>query len=126
MAFTGRAVYDPGVFEGVAEDVSPEISEISPFETPFLDRLGQAERAATSIFHEWLEERLNPVTVGTSTGIDDTTDPGTLTVHDNGGVAARFIQVGAIFTVETTGENVEIDKGWMIILNLKLDGLAPL
>ncbi len=108
MAFTGRAVYDPGVFDGIAEDVSPEISEISPHETPFLDRLGQAERAATSVFHEWLEERLNPVTIGTSTGIDDTTDPGTLTVHDNGGVAARFIQVGAIFTVETTGEYVEI------------------
>lgn len=108
MAFTGRAIYDPGVFEGVAEDVSPEISEISPFETPFLDRLGQAERAATSVFHEWLEEKLNPVTVGTSTGIDDTTNPGTLTVHDSGGAAARFIQVGAIFQVETTGEYIEV------------------
>ena len=108
MAFTGRAVYDTGVFDGIAEDVSPEISQISPFETPFLDRLGQAERAATSVFHEWLEEKLNAVTVGTSTGNDDTTDPGTLTVHDVGGDAAKFVQVGAIFSVNSTGEYIEI------------------
>ena len=112
MVFTGRAIYDPaGVFEGVAEDVSEEISMISPFETPLLDRLAQAPRAAMNVLHEWLEERLNPNTViNTGTGaIPPATDPATLTVFDQSGDAAgRFFTVGHVFEDDGTGEQLQL------------------
>lgn len=118
MAFTGRALYDPGVFEGVAEDVAEEIGMISPFETPLLDRLSQAPRAATNVFHEWLEESLNPNTVVTSNAIIiPGTDPATLEVHDgSGGDAARFFQVGHVFETPD-GEQIQV---------VSVDGAADL
>lgn len=109
MAFTGRALYDPGVFEGVAEDVSEEIGMISPFETKLLDRLSQAPRAATNVYHEWLEESLNPNTVVSSSApLTPATDPATILVHDGaGGDASRFFQVGHIFET-AAGEQVQV------------------
>lgn len=109
MAFTGRALYDPGVFEGVAEDVSEEIGMISPFETKLLDRLSQAPRAATNVFHEWLEESLNPNTVINSTAvIAAATNPASLLIHDgSGGDAARFFQVGHVFET-ADGEQMQV------------------
>lgn len=108
MVFTGRAIYDSGVFDGVAEDVSEEISMISPFETPLLDRLSQAPRPATSVLHEWLEEALNPNTLASSATLDDTSTT-SLLVHDgSGGDVASFMQVGGILQVSDTGEYVQI------------------
>jgi hypothetical protein len=61
MAFTGKATYsaDP-VLSEVAEDVSDIVSIVSPYETPLLDHLGDPPRAATSTYHEWLEDELLP------------------------------------------------------------------
>jgi len=61
MAFTGKATYSagPGLPE-IAEDVSDIIGIVSPFETPLLEHLGDAQRAATSTVHEWLEDELLP------------------------------------------------------------------
>lgn len=59
MPFTGKATYSAGVdLPELAEDVSDVIGLISPFETPLLDRLGDAKRAATSTQHEWVEDAL--------------------------------------------------------------------
>lgn len=68
-SFSGRASYDTGVFTDVAQDVSDIISMISPFETPFLALIGDADNAAQSVQHEWMEDALNPnsVTLGVST-----------------------------------------------------------
>lgn len=108
MVFTGRAIYDSGVFDGVAEDVSEEISMISPFETPLLDRLSQASRPATSVLHEWLEEKLNPNTLATS-GTLDQASTGPLSVHDGAGAdAAIYMQVGAVLQVSDTGEYLQV------------------
>jgi hypothetical protein len=63
MAFTGKATYSAGTdLPEIAEDVADLVSIVSPYETPLLDRLGDATRAATSTYHEWLEDELLPNT----------------------------------------------------------------
>ena len=111
MVFNGRATYDTGVFDGVAEDVSDEIGMISPFETPLLDRLTQAPRAATSVLHEWLQETLNPNTIVNTgaTAIAAATNPATLNLSDSAGnPVVRFFMLGHIFENETTGEQLQL------------------
>ncbi|RMH11873.1 MAG: hypothetical protein D6695_08115 [Planctomycetota bacterium] len=61
MAFTGKATYDGGVgLDELLEDVSDVIGIVSPYETPFLDHIGDAKRPATSTIHEWVEDALLP------------------------------------------------------------------
>jgi hypothetical protein len=63
MPFTGKATYTAGAaLPEIAEDVSDIIGIVSPHETPLLDHLGDPQRAATSILHEWLEDSLLPNT----------------------------------------------------------------
>ena len=59
MPFTGKATYSAGTnLPEIAEDVSDILGLISPYETPLLDHLGDADRVATSTRHEWLEDDL--------------------------------------------------------------------
>ena len=61
MSFTGKATYSAGAtLPEIAEDVADIISIVSPYETPLLDHLGDAPRAAGSTYHEWLEDTLLP------------------------------------------------------------------
>ena len=61
MAFTGKASYGAGAgLPELVEDVSDIIGIVSPFETPLLDHLGDAKRAAMSTVHEWIEDALLP------------------------------------------------------------------
>ena len=61
MGFTGKATYSAGAtLPEIAEDVSDIVSIVSPYETPLLDHLGDAARAAGSTYHEWLEDELLP------------------------------------------------------------------
>lgn len=63
MPFTGKATYSAGPnLPEIAEDVSDIIGIISPFETPFLDHLGDPRREARSTVHEWIEDTLLPNT----------------------------------------------------------------
>lgn len=63
MAFTGKATYDAGdTLPELLEDVSDIIGIVSPYETPFLDWLGDSKRSALSTAHEWLEDALLPNT----------------------------------------------------------------
>lgn len=107
MAFTGKALYDPGVFDTVAEDVSDLISMISPDETPLLDYLGDADRAADNVLHEWLEDSLNPNTIVSSSVL---TPAGTAAgVYVSGlSEVGRYYQVGAVFKVLRTGEFIQL------------------
>lgn len=106
MVFTGRAIYDTGVFQGVAEDVSAIISMVSPHETPTLDRLAQAERPAASVKHEWLEDDLGPDTIIATETIDDAQS--TLTVASEAGASVTaFLQEG--MQIQTpSGEYIQI------------------
>ena len=59
MGFLGKATYGAGVdLPELAEDVSDIVGIVSPYETPLLDHLGDAKRAATSPIHEWIEDAL--------------------------------------------------------------------
>ncbi len=61
MPFTGKATYSAGAsLPEIAEDVADIIGLISPFETPLLDHLGDAQSSATATVHEWLEDELLP------------------------------------------------------------------
>lgn len=63
MPFTGKSTFDAGAdLPELVEDVSDIIGIVSPFETPLLDHLGDAKRAAQSTIHEWLEDTLLPNT----------------------------------------------------------------
>ena len=105
MSFTGRALYNSGVWDGVAEDVSEEIGMISPLETPFLDSLPPALNSARSILHEWLDDALNPLTITTSSAVDsDTADTA---IGIIGGNAPKLMQ-GTILLHETTLEMMKV------------------
>lgn len=61
MPFTGKATYSGGAdLPELVEDVSDIIGIVSPFETPLLDHLGDAKRAALGTVHEWIEDALLP------------------------------------------------------------------
>ena len=61
MGFFGKATYNAGSdLPELAEDVSDIISIVSPFETPLLDRLGDARNPASNTVHEWIEDSLLP------------------------------------------------------------------
>lgn len=112
MVFSGRAIYDTlngqAVFDGVAEDVSDLITMISPFETPLLDRVGDADFSAKSVLHEWLEESLNPSTIIATTALAATTSNTALFVDSGGRALAPHLQVGMQIKVNTSGEYIQI------------------
>lgn len=63
MAFTGKSTFTAGAgLPELVEDVSDIIGIVSPHETPLLDDLGDAKRAAISTVHEWIEDTLLPNT----------------------------------------------------------------
>lgn len=106
MPFNGLAVYSSGQFNTLAEDVSSIVGMISPHETIFLDALSQPERAAQSVLHEWLDEKLSPDTVSTSIQL---LPAGTdFSPHVSGTAVAGYMRAGAVLENERTGEHVQI------------------
>ena len=96
MPFTGKATYTAGsLLPEIAEDVADIISIVSPYETPLLDLLGDSPRAATSTYHEWLEDSLLP----NRDDIDHGSAPGT-------GTAVIGMNHGEYFRV---GDQVKAD-----------------
>ncbi len=93
MPFTGRAIYDEGVFVGIAEDVSDMVSMISPYETPLLDLIGDSDYPAINVLHEWLEDKLQPDTIIASCNIASTTAD---TLFGVAAGLASFMSVGVI------------------------------
>ena len=103
MAFTGKATYSAGTtLPELFEDVADLVGIVSPYETPLLDAIGDPLRAATSTYHQWLEDELLPNKDAVN---DDTfTDPDVDTsfVVDHG---SRF-QVGDQIQIEGSGERM--------------------
>ena len=63
MSFTGKATYSAGAtLPELVEDIGDIVGIVSPYETPLLDHLGDAQRSATSTVHQWLEDQLLPNT----------------------------------------------------------------
>ena len=98
--FRGRAVYDDSVFHGIQEDVSDDISMISPYETPLLSIIGDAQRPATNIWHEWVEEELNPNFFSVAADIASTTAETNIRVGEG---AEKFLLPGMMLRT-ITGE----------------------
>ena len=86
MAFTGKATISNGDLPEGVEDVSDIIRIVSPHETPLLDHLGDAKRAAISTVHEWIEDALLPNhgQIDQSNFSPDPQSAATLTVDDAG------------------------------------------
>lgn len=108
MPFTGRAIYDTGVFDGVAEDVADLIGMISPYETPLLDSLGDAPRPATNVLHEWLEDSLSPNTVVSSSVV--ASNGTAVGIHVAGQSVGLYLQAGMVLKNTTTGEYIQISS----------------
>ena len=101
MTFTGKTTFGAGAdLPELVEDVSDIISIVSPHETPLLDHLGDAPRAAQSTRHEWIEDALLPNT----DAIDDAdfSDPFSDTVIPV--VNASSFRTGDIVRVDGTTE----------------------
>ena len=100
MPFTGKATYDAPNLAEIAEDVSDILGIVSPYETPLLNHLGDAPRAANSTIHEWLEDSLLPNFdhINDDTYSDASTD--TSFVVDNG---SRF-QTGDLIQTDGSSE----------------------
>lgn len=59
MGYSGKATYGAGAdLPEIIEDVADIVGIVSPHETPLLAHLGDAQRAATSTVHEWVEDAL--------------------------------------------------------------------
>ena len=84
MAFSGLG--SPEMFAALnnAEDVSPTISFLSPYETPFLDWLGDSGVVATWTKHEFMEEELRPNLLTTGSAINSATANTGITLTDFG------------------------------------------
>lgn len=91
--FTGRAVYGSGVFDNLAEDVSDIVSMISPYETPFLNLIGDADKEADNVLHEWLEEEMTPNAIVNSVSVASTTASTAIPIK---GGLALFLQKGMV------------------------------
>ncbi len=101
MTFTGKTTFGAGAdLPELVEDVSDIIGIVSPHETPLLDHLGDAPRAAHSTRHEWIEDALLPNT--DTIGDADFSDPFSDTVIpvEN----ASSFRVGDIVRVDGTTE----------------------
>lgn len=109
MGFLGKATYGAGAdLPEMAEDVSDIVGIVSPHETPLLDHLGDAKRAATSTVHEWIEDTLVPNidTINQTTFTPNAQDATSVTVVNGArfnegdlvrpGSAAEIIQVVAV------------------------------
>lgn len=108
MVFSGKALYDSGVFSEIAEDVSDLVTLISPSETDFLNMLAAPMQPAFNVLHEWLEEKLGPNSVVTSTAVGSTTAVSSVTVHDGAGNSiTNALQVGMVL-VMPYGEYVQV------------------
>lgn len=89
-----------------AEDVSPIIAELSNFETPLLDWLGDAPYQATQVNHEFLEEELRPNYLVTSTAINSATAATGFQLQDFG----DLLTVGTLIENETQSEVLQVSS----------------
>src|SRR5438045_2733574 len=97
--FTGRSTSNPGVFAGIAEDVSDVIGMISPAETPLLDALGDPDRPAHNVLHEWLEDEMKSNVTGEYLQVTGLNGNTMTFIRGFGGTTAGAITSGDSFFV---------------------------
>ena len=107
MAWTGRATYSD--HDSLPEDVSDIVTLLTPHETPLLNYLGDAPKAATNTKHEWLDEALN------------TFDGGLLAEADDGTETALDVDDGTLYQV---GDQIEIGRELMLVTGISTNTLT--
>lgn len=103
MAFSGLStnkLFTPNL---IGEDISEVIRTLSPYESPFLDWLGDPDGFAYSTKHEYVEDFLRPRYITTSTVINSATANTGITVAGGLGEA---LTVGTI--LENTNSTPEV------------------
>ncbi len=96
MAFSGLSTNKDFSVNLMAEDLSPIIATLAPYEAPFLDWLGDADVFASSTKHEFVEDYLRPRYIITSTAIPS---------HDTNAAVIATNGLGEALTVGTLVEN---------------------
>ncbi len=116
MPFTGKATYTAGAnLPELAEDVSDLLGIVSPYETPLLDRLGDARRAATSTRHEWLEDALLPNTDALAGTVADTDTALTVDHGDRFRVGDQVRAAGSrevMLVTAVAGDDLTVVRGY--------------
>jgi hypothetical protein len=95
MSFSGLStnkLFTPNL---IGEDVSEIIRTLTPFESPFLDWIGDAGDFAVNTKHEFIEDFLSPRTIIASTAVNSAT-------------AATGIQINGLSEALTIGQILEI------------------
>lgn len=121
MSFTGKATYSAGsTLPEIAEDVADIVSIVTPYETPLLDHLGDPLRAATSTYHEWLEDTLLPNKDAVSES--SFSDPDVDTTFGVANAerfrvgdqvqAAGSTEVMLVTAVDTSGDEITVTRGY--------------
>ena len=123
-SFSGRAIYDNGVFDGVAEDVAPLVSIISPTETPLLTRFGDPNYAAKSTKHEFVEDEMPPNALITASAVasNDGSDSAIGIAHGD----THYIRPGAILASDDLMEYMRVVAvvGNTVMVNRAYGGTA--
>src|SRR5262245_16904630 len=96
MAFSGLSTNKDFTVNLAAEDLSPIMRMLAPYEAPFLDWLGDSDVFATSTKHEFVEDFLRPRYIITSTAIPS---------HDTNAAVIATNGLGEALTVGTIIEN---------------------
>jgi hypothetical protein len=96
MAFSGLSTNKDFSVNLMAEDLSPIIATLAPYEAPFLDWLGDADVFASATKHEFVEDYLRPRYIITSTAIPS---------HDTNAAVIATNGLGEALTVGTLVEN---------------------
>ncbi len=108
MAFSGLSTNKDFTVNLAAEDLSPIIATLAPYEAPFLDWLGDADVFAMSTKHEFVEDFLRPRYIINSSAIGS----------DTANTAFRVNGLGEALTVGTILENESANPELMQVVSI--------
>jgi hypothetical protein len=104
MAFSGLSTNKDFTVNLAAEDLSPIIATLAPYEAPFLNWLGDPDVMATSTKHEFVEDFLRPRYIIASTAVASATAATTFQVNGLG----EALTVGTLLENETAAEVMQV------------------
>jgi len=121
MAFSGLSTNKLFVPNLIAEDLSPVIATLAPYEAPFLEWLGDSPVFATSTKHEFVQDYLRPRYITNSTAVASATAATVIqvnglgealtvgTILENESAAPELMQVSSIFP---GGNSIQVTRNY--------------
>jgi Family of unknown function (DUF5309) len=117
MAFSGLSTSKEFVVNGIQEDVAAVLATLFPYESPFLDWIGDPSDFAQSTKHEFWEDFMRPRTIIVSTAVNSAT---AATGAQIGPAVAEALTVGTIL------ENTSIAPEFLQITSIVAGGQSIL